>query len=177
MACISDHDTAQKASEAEERIVTAHSIPTYNIRKQICKQAGLPTEMSPCSACFFILNTELGLLGGGENSIFALQDHKGRAICVRIRREFTELTSHILNDEVKFRKAIENFGIMGFQKMTGYAIEGNDLIPAPFLTVEWAHGVTLRWTDDFPQGLHDRNKVIRAIASITIDLLKIQERG
>jgi hypothetical protein len=155
----------------------ANSILAYNVRKQICKQASLPTGMPPCSACFFILGTESGRLGGGENIVFALQDHKGRAICMRIQRKFTEGTSYVLNNEVNFRKAIESFGILGFQKVTGYAIEGNSLVHAPFITLEWAHGITLRWTDDFPMNLGDRNKVIHAIARITIDLLKIQKHG
>ncbi len=95
---------------------------------------------------------------------------------MRIQRKSTEGTSYVLNNEVKFRKAIESFGIIGFQKVTGYAIEGNDLIHAPFITLEWAHGITLRWKDDFPI-LRDRNKVIHAIARITLDLLQIQKHG
>lgn len=90
---------------------------------------------------------------------------------MRIQRIATEGTSHILHNEIQFRKAIEGLGIASFQKVTGHAIHGNDLIRAPFITLEWAHGTTLYWTDDFPTNLNHRNKVIRAIARITIDLL------
>lgn len=52
-------------------------------------------------------------------------------MCMRIQRKFTEGTSYVLNNEVKFRKAIECFGIVGFQKVNGCAIEGNDLKHGP----------------------------------------------
>jgi hypothetical protein len=154
-----------------------HPILAYNICKQICKQASLPAGVPPCSSCSFILGTEKAPFGGGENIVFALQDHNGREICMRIQREFTKLTSYVLNSEVNFRKAIESFGISGFQKVIGYSLEGNDLIHAPFIMLEWVHGVTLRWTDDFPIDVNDRNKIIRAVAKVTIDLLKIQQHG
>jgi hypothetical protein len=122
----------------------------------------LPTGTPPCSECSFILGTEKTPFGGGENIVFALQDHNGRAICMRIQRKFTKWTSYVLNNEVNLRKSIESFGILGFQKVIGYALEGNDLINAPFITLEWVHGIDLRWTDDFPMDLGDRNKVIHA---------------
>jgi hypothetical protein len=100
----------------------AHPGLAYNVRKQICKQASLLTGTPPCSACSFILGTEKRQFGGGENIVFALQDHKGRAICMRIQRQFTEGTSYVLKNEVNFREAIESFGIWGFQKVIGYAI-------------------------------------------------------
>jgi hypothetical protein len=157
--------------------MAAHPSLAYNVRKQICKQANMPTGTPPCSACSFILGTEKRPFGGGENIVFALEDHKGRAICMRIQRKSTEGTSYVLKNEVEFRKAIESFGILGFQKVTGHAIEGNDVLHAPFITLEWAHGTTFRWTDDFPMNLGDRNKVIHVIARITIDLLKVQKHG
>lgn len=148
-----------------------------NIRKQICKQANVPAGTSPCSACLFILGTENEPYGGGENIVFALRDHTGRAICMRIQRSSTQGASYALKNEVDFRKSIESLGILGFQKVTGHSVEGNDLIPAPFITLEWAHGTTLRWTDTFPTNRGHRNKVIHAIARITVDLLKIQKDG
>jgi hypothetical protein len=86
----------------------AHPGLVYNVRKQICKQASLLTGTPPCSACSFILGTEKRQFGGGENIVFALQDHKGRAICMRIQRQFTEGTSYVLKNEVNFREAIES---------------------------------------------------------------------
>jgi hypothetical protein len=60
----------------------AYSTLAYNIRKQICKQAGFPTGTLPCSACSFILRTEKAHFAGGENIVFA---HKitmeGRYVC------------------------------------------------------------------------------------------------
>lgn len=96
---------------------------------------------------------------------------------MRIQRHFTEETSYILTNEVKFREAIETFGFSGFQKVIEYALEGNDLIHAPFIALEWIHGIPLRWTDGFPIDVGDRNKVIHAIARITVNLLKIQKHG
>ena len=96
---------------------------------------------------------------------------------MRIQRNSTEWASYTLKQEVEFRKSIESLGILGFQKITGYVTEGNDLIRAPFITLEWAHGTTLRWTDNFPINLSYRDKVIHEIARITIDLLKIQKHG
>ncbi len=62
---------------------------------------------------------------------------------------------------------MESFGILGFQKVTGHALQGSDLIYAPFITLEWQHGMTLRWTDDSPLDLGNQNDIIRAIARIT----------
>jgi hypothetical protein len=155
----------------------ADAILAYNICKQICKQASLPAGVPPCSSCLFILGTEQAHFGGGENIVFALQDHTGREICMRIQRELTKWTTYVLNSEVNFRKAIEGFGISGFQKVIGYSLEGNDLIQAPFIMLEWVHGLTLQWTDSFPVDVNDRNKIIHAIAKVTIDLLKVQKHG
>jgi hypothetical protein len=129
--------------------MAANSVLAYNV----CKQAGSTTGTPPCSACSFVLGklpkrrsllavriTSLRYKITTEGDIYAYQ------------RKFTPGTSYVLNNEVNFRKAIERFGILGFQKVTGYAIEGNDLIDAPFITLEWAHGITLSLDRQFPYG-------------------------
>jgi len=114
---------------------------------------------------------------GGEAVVFALQDHQGRKIGIRIQRKSTEATSYILSKEVEYLKAIESFNIARFQKVIDYEIHGNPLICAPFISVEWADGEPLRWTDTCPADLSHRRKIIHAIAEATLDLLQIQRPG
>ncbi|KAF2021331.1 hypothetical protein BU24DRAFT_416993 [Aaosphaeria arxii CBS 175.79] len=109
---------------------------SFNVRKHICQQAQPPTETPPCSACSFILDTERNPYAGGQNTVFALRDHAGKEICMRIQHSPTEGSSYVLEKEVNFRKAIESAGVSGFQKVIGCATRGNDLIPAPFITLE-----------------------------------------
>jgi hypothetical protein len=140
-------------------------------------QAGSLAESPPCSTCSFIQGTDKSPFFGGENVVFALQNHNGEAICMRIRRDVTEWSSYLLNNEVNIRKAIESKGITAFQRLIDFAPEGNALIDSPFMMLEWVHGCKLRWTDDFPVDLKERNQIIHAIARVTMDLLKVQRKG
>lgn len=94
-----------------------------------------------------------------------------------VQRKSTESTSCILSKEVEYLKAIESFDIPRFQKVIDYEMHGNPLICAPFISVEWADGEPLRWTDTSPADLSHRQKIIHAIAEATLDLLQIQRPG
>lgn len=96
---------------------------------------------------------------------------------MRIQRNVTEWSSYLLNNEANTRKAIESKGITAFQRLIDFAPEGNFLINSPFMMLEWVHGCKLRWTDDFPVNLEERNQIIHAIARVTMDLLKVQRKG
>lgn len=72
---------------------------------------------------------------GGEAVVFALQDHQGRKIGIRIQRESTESTSYILGKQVEYLKAIESLNIARFQKLIDFGIHGNQLIRAPFMAM------------------------------------------
>lgn len=151
-------------------------IPTEIVRGEICRQASSCKE-PPCSVCSFILGTEKEPLGGGECVIYALQDHSGRAVGMRIYRDHGESSTYLLQNEIKNRKKIGMHQINRFQKLLGFGPTQDSVVRVPFVLLEWAHGRPLVWTDALPSNLFDRERIIFAVANTTMDLLRVQESG
>lgn len=147
------------------------------ILRQVCNQAGLTTGSRPCSECVFVLGTREKPFKGGECNVFALQDHQKRLVCIRIYRELGPSSSYVLQNEINFRSMIKGHNIDLFQTLFTNEIYGNDLIPTPFVSLEWVNGTSLQWSDSFPATRFEREKVIRATAEASMDLLYIQKPG
>ena len=96
---------------------------------------------------------------------------------MRIYQEPGLSSSYVLETEVEFHKAIASHHIILFQAMFAYEISGNDLISSPFVSLQWIEGASLQWTESYPARRSDREKVIKAIAQATVDLLVIQKPG
>jgi hypothetical protein len=146
------------------------------IQTQICHQALSKPLDSPCSSCKFILGTEQTPYHGGQCNVYALTDHSGRHIAMRIFHEADESSAYILSSEMKYRREIERLGLAHFGKVISISETGTQLINKPFVCLNWVHGNSLVWNDFIPKERLERDKIIKTIANISLDLLDVQEK-
>lgn len=78
--------------------------------------------------------------------------------------------------EVELRLAIEKVGILGITKLNTFSATFDNPARFPFIVSEWAEGTQLRWTESYP-AVPQRDKVLRSVARIVLDLLQIQNKG
>jgi hypothetical protein len=78
--------------------------------------------------------------------------------------------------EVELRLAVEKAGIQGIMKLKAFSATFDNPARFPFIVTEWAEVTQLRWTDSYP-ALPQRNKVIRSVAQIVLNLLQIQNKS
>lgn len=135
----------------------------------------------PCS----LLSDEAGkpLVNiGGECVIVAVQQedpHGGdRRLAFRVQRTSSRFASRLILREVKHRRAIEEAGIAGFQRLVAFDATYENGIGAPYILLEWVDGVgRLQWSGATPPYREQRARVIRAVANVSLDLLKINCEG
>lgn len=132
----------------------------------------------PCS----LLSDEAGkpLVNiGGECVIVAVQDDThDRRLAFRVQRTSPRFASRLILREVKHRRAIEEAGIVGFQRLITFDATYENAIGAPYILLEWAEGVgQLQWSGATPPCRDHRARVIRAVANVSLDLLKINCEG
>lgn len=142
---------------------------------------GLQQEMSRLLGlqCQFIMGSRDRPFGGSECVIVALEDEAGSKWAVRFPLQFRAFPAHVVQTvkkEVELRQAIEKAGIQGIMKLKAFSATFDNPARFPFVVSEWAEGTQLRWTDSYP-ALPQRNKVIRSVARIVLDLLQIQNKG
>ncbi|KAH0337199.1 hypothetical protein KCU81_g8173, partial [Aureobasidium melanogenum] len=147
------------------------------IRKQICQQASFDPPEDACSSCDFIHGTEEKPYSGGQCNVYALKDHLGRCVAMRIFRQQDTSSVFILVNELKYRREIKRCGIKFFQDVISHCENGNQLIHNPFICLSWVEGEPLTWSDSVPKARSVRNDLIKEIANICLDLLSIQEEG
>lgn len=147
------------------------------IRRQICQQASIDPPEEACQSCVFLHGTEQKPYSGAQCNVFALRDHIGRIIAMRIYRSNHSTSTHLLQNEVKRRREIERLGLKSFQQVISFSETGNQLIQNPFICLSWAEGEPLTWSDRVPETRSKRNDLIKKLANICLDLLSIQEQG
>jgi hypothetical protein len=134
------------------------------------RAASFANNVTGCS-CDFILNTEYHPYSGGECTIFAFQAN-GRRIGVRIERNFSPTTRVKVKREIQHLQAITRERIHHLPHLIGYDLESTP----PLIAMSWADGDKLEWADSSPP-LQIRKNILKTIAEVTLDLLKIQEPG
>jgi hypothetical protein len=132
--------------------------------------ASFANSVTGCS-CDFILNTESHPYSGGECTIFAFEAN-GRRIGVRIEQKFSPATRVKVESEIKHLQAITRERISHLPHLIGYDLESTP----PLIATSWADGDKLEWAD-FSPPLQIRKNILKTIAEVTLDLLKIQEPG
>lgn len=154
-------------------------LPKLNeyILRQTCQQTTDPPSTGPCHKCSFILGTKTKPFRGGEAFVFALQDHHGQQVGFRVPRYNDSSTSCLLNREAEYLRAIERLRIPLFQKILACEPQGNNVMPTPFICVEWAVGTPLIWNDSFPPDFSSRDRIISSLANAALDLLKLNKDG
>ncbi|KAH6621341.1 hypothetical protein B0J18DRAFT_224216 [Chaetomium sp. MPI-SDFR-AT-0129] len=128
--------------------------------------------------CHFIHDTNRTPFRGGHCAVYALEDEEhSRRLCLRIPHNRTCChTALHLEDGARIRRHIDAAGIDLFQPLITYDHTTENLIKAPYLALGWADGKPLRWSDAFP-ATEDRKSVIRAVANVSLDLLRVQQPG
>lgn len=115
---------------------------------------------------------------GGECAVIPVQDAYGHKIAFRLYRTSARFASKLASREVEFRRAIEQKGIRGFQRLLAFDTSHDNRAGLPYLALEWVEGVRqLQWTDTVPESRAHRAKVIQAIANTCLDLLQINREG
>ena len=127
--------------------------------------------------CRFIFDTAQNPFYGGENIVFVVEDSRLSRVAVRIPRLEASYAARVVEIEVLHRLAIEYEGIDRVQSMIDYSTSCENPIKTPFIALKWADGTHLQWTDSEPADERDRNKVIHAIAQISMDLLIVRQKG
>lgn len=146
------------------------------IRTQVCRQAADRSYDAACPSCVFVQGTEENPYHGGQCNVYALQDHKARWVALRIFHDAGPSSAFLVSNEVKLRRQIEQHGINSFQTIISYAETGNHFIRNPFICLGWTFGKPLVWNETVPGTRAERDKVIQAIANVSLDLLRVQER-
>jgi hypothetical protein len=147
------------------------------IQKQVCQQASSDAPEDACSSCVFIKETEHKPYSGGQCNVFALKDHTGRCVAMRVFRQQSPSSVFILVNELRYRREIERCEIEFFEEVISFSETGNQLIHNPFICLTWAEGEPLIWSDRVPKARSERNDLIKKIANVCLDLLSIQEQG
>jgi len=149
-----------------------------NLRTLVCRQAQSPSPAStPCYRCSLMFDTSEQPFRGGQCDVYAVTDHTGQSICFRIYRDPGPSSIYLLKKEIEYRKEIEKNKIRNFQKVMNYSTDLDNLIGSPYLSLSWAFGQPLKWSDTSPATCADRERVIAAVAQSTMDLLNIQRTG
>jgi len=142
-----------------------HDDPSL-VRAQVCVgTSSLPAD-APCPECVFMLNTFDQPLRGGQCDVYALKNHSGKAVCVRVYRDPGQASMYLVENEIRYRKAIEEHEIRHFQSMLSYCSHKNTWIGAPYVSLTWAFGEPLRWTQTHPAVTSDREKINASCGSI-----------
>lgn len=126
-------------------------------------------EMITEGSCDFAFGTENRPFSGGECKIFVIHN-AGRHIAIRIQHSPDESMYAKVEEEAQLLKAITAERLEYLPTLVGY-----NNIP-PMIALNWVDGVRLKWSDLEPP-LDARYSIIRAIAGITLDLLRITETG
>jgi len=125
--------------------------------------------------CEFILGTQLGPYSGGECVIFAFEaQNEGRErIGIRLEHTPSQGTRDKVIKEVQHLKAIKAARIPHLPVLLGYSVS---MTPSPFIALKWVDGIALAWSDSKP-GAELRDGILRTVAQVNMDLLKVQESG
>lgn len=129
--------------------------------------------------CQFIMDTRERPFGGSECVIVVLKDEKESKWAVRFPLQFRAFPEHVVltvRREAELRLAIEKAGIQGITKLKAFCATFDNPARFPFIVSEWAEGTQLRWTESYP-AIPQRDKVIRSVARVVLDLLQIQNKG
>ncbi|ATY64096.1 kinase-like domain [Cordyceps militaris] len=122
--------------------------------------------------CRFILHTDEKPFRGGQCVVFALEATHGWRFAVRVEHNISEAILAKQEWQVWMLKTIKDFNIPHLPFLVGH-----ELSPSPpLIATSWADGCELQWSDTVPPP-HVRKHVIRRIAGVTLDMLKIQNPG
>jgi hypothetical protein len=116
---------------------------------------------------------------GGEYAIFALADEaQRRQIAVRVpKAQPGPLTSMRMEKEIDVRRRIDAARVRRFQPLLACDPTAENDLHHSFMILGWAQGHPLQWSESAPEHEVDRQKVLQAIADISLDLLQVHEQG
>jgi hypothetical protein len=159
-------------TQGRKRVLNGYdSISLDGLKEEMCHLLGLE--------CQFVMDTRERPFGGSECVVVVLEDAQGSKWAVRFPLQFHQFPKHVeltILREAELRLSIEKNKIGGIPRLITYSATFNNPARFPYMVVEWAEGTQLRWTESCP-ALPQRNKVIRSVAHIVLNLLKIQNEG
>lgn len=99
-------------------------------------------------------------------------------ICLCIPSDYVlpDDAAHMISEEVTWRIKIKEAGLDGLRRMIYHDLTNDNAINSPYIALEWADGKQFKWRDTMPQK-QDREKVIKQVVELTMDILRISEQG
>lgn len=158
-------------TQGRKRVLDGYDkISLDGLQEEMCRLLGLK--------CQFIMDTRQRPFGGSECVIVVLEYEKGSKWAIRLPLQFRAFPEHAVltvKKEADLRLAIEKAGIQGIMRLRAFSATFENPARFPFIVSEWAEGTQLRWTKSYP-ALPQREKVLRSVARIVVDLLQIQNK-
>jgi serine/threonine protein kinase len=125
------------------------------------------------TAASFCLGTD-HTLSGKECVIYAVQFPDAATWAVRVPVHASHLPpesiSNFVETEVSILKRLQTSGFSKSPKLLGYNSGFDNPIGFPYLVLSWFEGTPLEWSDTVPPQRERRNKIIRQMVDIILEL-------
>lgn len=136
---------------------------------------GLASALRDNSWPSFCFGTDVTPFDSGNSLIYAVNfpDHVTWAVHVPVQAA-TSLTSQSLSSFVESQAAtliqLEQAGFRWSPRLIHYDIGHDNLVKLPYLVLSWIQGRELEWTDTVPPKPDDREKILRQVVDIRLEL-------
>jgi hypothetical protein len=132
---------------------------------------GLRTDGTEASFC---LGTADHPLSGKQCLIYAVQFPDGATWAVRVPVHASHLPRECITDfvemEVSILKRLETSGFSWSPRLLGYHSGFDNPIGFPYFVLSWIEGTPLEWSDTIPSHRESRNKILRQMVDIILEL-------
>jgi hypothetical protein len=113
-------------------------------------------------------------LSGKQCLVYAVQFPDGATWAVRVPTQANHLqpeavTAHV-EMEVYILKRVEASGFSRSPRLLGYNSGFDNPLGFPYIVSTWIEGTTAKWSDSIPSDRDTRNKFLRQVADITLEL-------
>ncbi|PMD54947.1 uncharacterized protein K444DRAFT_596730 [Hyaloscypha bicolor E] len=126
------------------------------------------------TAASFCLGTADRPLAGKECVIYAVQFPDAATWAVRIPVHASHLPpesiTNFVETEVSILKRLQTSGFSRSPRLLGYNSGFDNPIGFPYLVLSWFEGTQLEWSDTIPPQRESRNKIIRQMVDIILEL-------
>lgn len=126
------------------------------------------------TAASFCLGTADRPLSGKECVIYAVQFPDAATWAVRVPVHTSHLPpesiTNFVETEVSILKRLQTSGFSRSPRLLGYNSGFDNPIGFPYLVLSWFEGTPLEWSDTIPPQRESRNKIIRQMVDIILEL-------
>ncbi|KAH8799692.1 kinase-like domain-containing protein [Xylogone sp. PMI_703] len=128
----------------------------------------------------FDLNTDIKPLSGKQCSVYAVSFPDGTKWAVRIPVHSSHLHADVISafieHEASIIRHLEQGQYAWMPRLVAYSPNFENPIAFPYIILTWIPGNSLQWTDAFPSQRAIRDKILRQIARIMLELAECSQR-